>query len=138
MYLAPPPDLLADADRGAVVHGASFPQPSSTGNKVLRTVPQANPFKPRRSASYLTGPTLCDSSFDTLNDAFGEAFLAKKKRIQSSSPMAQALVAQHQAETGSKQPNPTEALAQWDLVSVIFKGGDDLQRGQPVDVESVL
>ena len=92
-------------------NGAILPGASSTLPKPTRTVPAPNPFRPRRSTTYQTGPTLCDIDFPILYGAFGESFLAKKNRIRASSPFTQ-----------------TVGPERWDLVSVIFKGGDDLRQ----------
>jgi hypothetical protein len=115
--IAPPPQSSpAPPNGGAPQHAASCSAlVSSSGSgvvsKPLRTVPQPNPFRPRRSPMYPTGPTLCDAPFATLSAAFGESFLAKKQRVYASSPFA-----------------ATHAPPRWDVVSVIFKGGDDLRQ----------
>ena len=106
--LASKPTSAAVAKHLASSQSASY---MVTGGKVPRTVPQANPFRPRRSSSYQVGPTLCDIDFRQLSSAFGESFQAKKRRIRATSPFAAGV-----PET------------KWDLVSVIFKGGDDLRQ----------
>ena len=119
------PATPAAASAAALSAAASSVPPSTTPSKPQRTVPPANPFKPRRASTYLTGPTLCDASFDTLSNAFGESFLAKKARVRASSPMAAAIAAASSPVAGSAAP---VGLEEWDLMSVIFKGGDDLRQ----------
>lgn len=89
------------------------PSPSSStlNVKATRTVPAPNPFRPRRSSAYQSGPSLCDVDFPFLNAAFGESFLAKKNRIRAQSPFAESI-----------------GPDRWDLLSAIFKGGDDLRQ----------
>jgi len=54
---------------------------------------------------------LCDMPFSTLYAAFGESFLAKKQRVYAESPFRTQV-----------------APPKWDVISVIFKGGDDLRQ----------
>lgn len=154
--VAPATPTAAAAAASSAAASAAAGTPSTTPSKPQRTVPPANPFKPRRASTYLTGPTLCDASFDTLSNAFGESFLAKKARVRASSPMAAAIMAQQPKASAAAAAASTTATAasssaasspaaaadaaaaaaaaipagqqDWDLISVIFKGGDDLRQ----------